>query len=219
MLSRLQSVTIHLVALLSIFAVAFHFSMTALSLIPLNPVKLRSLGLVQAHMIPFFAQNWRLFAPDPVNSHQVLMVNCNDPQSTEFDSAWLDITTPVVEIIQRNRWTPMSRVQHLHSTAIRMAIHQDPTLQEQRTKLMRQENLTPSDEERFKLTEQEEKAREQGRDLVKRLAFDACDQVKGERPSVVSTRLARLNFPTFPQRHLPDSAGEMSYLEIGTFTR
>lgn len=66
--------------------VAIHFAVTFLWNAPANPIKDSVGGQVSGYMRPFFQQNWSLFAPNPVNAEDELLVRAQvaDPQTGEL---------------------------------------------------------------------------------------------------------------------------------------
>lgn len=65
--------------------VAIHVAVTFLWNAPDNPIKESVSGEVSGYMRPFFQQNWSLFAPNPVNAEDELLVRAQvtDPQTGE----------------------------------------------------------------------------------------------------------------------------------------
>ncbi len=58
---------------------AIHFGVTFLWNAPPNPVKDVVGGQVSSYMRPFFVQNWSLFAPDPINTEEEILVRARVP--------------------------------------------------------------------------------------------------------------------------------------------
>ena len=71
------------VAFFLVGVVALHFVMTFLWNAPSNPIKDSVGGQVSGYMRPFFQQNWSLFAPNPVNAEDEILVRAQveDPQT------------------------------------------------------------------------------------------------------------------------------------------
>lgn len=76
------------VAFFLVGVVALHFAMTFLWNAPSNPIKESVSGQVSGYMRPFFQQNWSLFAPNPVNAEDELMVRAQirHPQTGEIST-------------------------------------------------------------------------------------------------------------------------------------
>jgi hypothetical protein len=75
---------------------AFHFAMTFLYVAPRNPISDHLDKVVDAYMIPYFAQDWKLFAPDLVETDRSLLVRAKvvDASGQERVTPWLDVTSP-----------------------------------------------------------------------------------------------------------------------------
>lgn len=71
------------VAFFLVGVLVLHFAMTFLWNAPSNPIKDSVGGQVSGYMRPFFQQNWSLFAPNPVNAEDELLVRAQvaDPQT------------------------------------------------------------------------------------------------------------------------------------------
>jgi hypothetical protein len=86
-----------------------------LYLTPPNPVKARLLRWNDAIMHPLFAQNWHLFAPNPINRNFVLTVRCKVGRTV---GAWEDVTTPLLARHHLDRHTPLARLLRVQQNAI-----------------------------------------------------------------------------------------------------
>ncbi|MBW1596334.1 DUF5819 family protein [Streptomyces sp. JJ38] len=96
--------------LLGAALLGMHFLMAALSQAPLSPAKVKYYGVVDSYLGPYFAQNWKLFAPDPLSDDRGILARakCADGTMTEY----FDVTTPYVKEVHSTRFFPsrMSRV-------------------------------------------------------------------------------------------------------------
>ena len=109
--------TVTAVAVVVSAFLVFHFSLTGLYLLPLNPVKLTFGRYLSAYVDTLFTQNWHLFAPDPVNSSHSVIGKC---RTGDVESAWLDVTHGIVERLKSNPVPgPLSSALHLQQTVIR----------------------------------------------------------------------------------------------------
>src|SRR4051794_17762784 len=59
-----------------VMVLSIHFGMTLVYLMPLNPIVLRVAPVVDGYMVPWFVQDWHLFAPNPINETHMLLVSC-----------------------------------------------------------------------------------------------------------------------------------------------
>lgn len=90
-----------------------HFLQTIFYLTPTNILKEDTkLGtLNSSYMRPYFDQVWTLFAPTPVRTDTLLLVQClpKNPDSKPKPKRWVDILTPIWKANQRNRLTAYDR--------------------------------------------------------------------------------------------------------------
>src|SRR5688500_7356919 len=81
-------------------AVAAHFVLVTVYVLPQNPLRLQLDPLVTLTVARYAPQNWRLFAPDPVQSDQAMLVRCLTQR--EFHNGswvvagdnWFDVSLP-----------------------------------------------------------------------------------------------------------------------------
>lgn len=200
---------LQLVPALLAAALVIHFAMTAIYLIPVSPAKLRLAPLAQAYMSPLFAQDWHLFAPEPESSTRVWMVSCRirGPEGATRETPWADITTPYRQAHYRSRFGSADRLVRTLTGAGRLINTMPPSLAEFISH--------PTDEGEGELRKAvditQERSRQEGIRALDRVASAHCDQLHGAaNVEAVRVRMATLRYPRFSQRHLPDSAGELS---------
>lgn len=95
-----KGIAFFLVGLLGI-----HFGVTFLFNAPDNPVKDALGDEVSGYIQPFFQQNWSLFAPNPINSEDELLVRAQvlDPDSGETTTTdWVSATRLEWQLIENN---------------------------------------------------------------------------------------------------------------------
>ena len=93
------------VAFVLVGIVAIHFAITFLWNAPSNPIRDALGGQVNGYMEPFFEQNWSLFAPNPVNTEDELLVRAEvlDPDTGEFETTeWESATELEWTIVSHN---------------------------------------------------------------------------------------------------------------------
>lgn len=85
-------------------AVAFHLTMVFLHVAPANTVSRQHAGLVNAYVFPEFEQNWKLFAPNPLqqNLHVEARAQVRTPGGEFRTTGWVDLTGQDVEAIRHN---------------------------------------------------------------------------------------------------------------------
>lgn len=99
------------VAFFLVGVVALHFAVTFLWNAPANPIKDSVGGQVTGYMRPFFQQNWSLFAPNPVNAEDELLVRAQvaDPQTGELRTTdWEQPTRLEWTLVHHNPLPPRS---------------------------------------------------------------------------------------------------------------
>lgn len=101
----------------------FHFFITALYILPFNPISYKLDKPVNLHINPFFAQNWQLFAPTPLSDTIFVYVQVKDKQGEE--SKWIDISTPLYEANHKNRFSPANMLVRLGTGAYIQSVHID----------------------------------------------------------------------------------------------
>lgn len=90
---------------------AFHFAMSFLWVMPLNPIKWQLRYVMNAYMQPRFTQNWAFFAPIPPMSDRWVIArvryHCG---SHTMESPWLNVTSFLDAAVSRNRLSPLESV-------------------------------------------------------------------------------------------------------------
>lgn len=81
-----------------------HFAVTFLWNAPPNPVKEVIGGQVSSYMRPFFVQNWSLFAPDPINTEEEILVRAkvSGPDGETEVTPWVSATEREWLVVDHN---------------------------------------------------------------------------------------------------------------------
>jgi hypothetical protein len=122
--------------LLILSAMAPFFGATFFYCFPNNPARM-SLRPAVDWIGKYFAQNWSLFAPNPIQDNQALFVRCLTTEDVARGTSpdrlppdgWRDITTALLRAHQRNRFSSYDRVSRTHSNFIRYFMQGSPALQ------------------------------------------------------------------------------------------
>lgn len=200
--------------------VCIHFVMTALYVMPLNPIKMLASPVVTAYIQPLFTQNWHLFAPDPIDESRILTVACKAKDSlgansaTPKESEWHDASTLLRKQFQRNRISAAERLNRVQSTSIQVTMGMDDLV----LQLARKRTPYESDYNKAldKMLDLEQESRKQAQVVLYRVASWTCGQLYGnEAVSEVRFRIVTHRFPRFSQRLKPDTEGEISAMEFG----
>ncbi|MCI0766704.1 DUF5819 family protein [Bacillus sp. TL12] len=85
--------------------VSFHMTMTLLYNSPVNPVKIKLNNIINSYMEPLFAQNWQLFAPDPISTNMDIITRgvYKDSNGNEKTTDWINYTKTFTNGLQKNR--------------------------------------------------------------------------------------------------------------------
>ena len=117
-----RRVGVRAIKVLSAVWFVFHFGLTLLYLMPVNPMTLPIRPQVSAMMGAMFYQNWGLFAPNPINTNDVVLVK---PLRGVADAArsagdgWYDLSTPLWRGFQQNRFGAYERLSRPIANAVR----------------------------------------------------------------------------------------------------
>ncbi len=180
---------------------------TALYLSPPNPLTLQLWPLIQTMQHPVFAQNWHLFAPNPVRTNHVLAVQCRVGGAA---TSWFDPFTPMLARHHRTRISPMAKMLRVPQNAIYLFLGK--TSDEWRPLLCRRDPRHPMCRGGDAASH---KQREFGLFMLRRVSSWACDQVAGRgRASDVRVRILVHEPPPWSGRHLPGDQGTTRYIEL-----
>ncbi|MEI1420639.1 DUF5819 family protein [Bacillus cabrialesii] len=101
----------------------FHFSVTAFYVLPFNPIKNKLNAHIISYMHPFFAQNWQLFAPNPLSRDTYVNIQVRDKNGKE--SEWIDISTPLYDANHKNRLSPVNTLVRLGTGAYMQTVNEN----------------------------------------------------------------------------------------------
>jgi hypothetical protein len=196
-------------------ALAVHFGMTIIYLMPPNPLKLRLLPTVARYMSPFFRQKWELFAPDPARDNRLLLISCRvQSDGGELrETPYYDITSPLLEQKYRERASAAERIERAEHAGLFMLFRPHDVLLDK----LHQQNDETEDYRRSleDLDADERRADEWGRRLIARAASAECDRIYGAgRTRQVRLRIVSIKTPPLSKRALPLESGESSYTDL-----
>ena len=112
----------------TLLVVFLYFTMSLVYTFPLNPIKVGLNPLIALTVGKYFQQNWSLFAPDPVSSNVTLFIAPLETSTSKpTDSlAWIDVTTPLLDHFQENRFSGYERIGRAQTGALRLFMGNDP---------------------------------------------------------------------------------------------
>ncbi|HEU4322074.1 MAG TPA: DUF5819 family protein [Roseiflexaceae bacterium] len=190
--------------------VAAHFGITIGYLMPVNPITLQTAGAVDRYMNPLFAQDWHLFAPNPINDTRTLLISCRlrHADGSVEETAPADVSTPLWQAMARHRTSSAVWLSRLQAQAIQLYLYRDELL----TRLEEHpeaQNPALSDLTASLRADQGRRQALATR-LMARLGSAYCNRWYGQNQTVaIRVQLNILRFPRFSERHLPDTAGEL----------
>ncbi|ARW08906.1 DUF5819 family protein [Bacillus atrophaeus] len=111
----------------------FHFMIVILNVMPMNPISNKYKKEISEYMEPLFVQNWHLFAPDPVSHNESIQVKVGFEGESKSD--WIDITTPMIEEMHKNYFSPLNRMARISTGIISELTSEDELVIDYRKKL------------------------------------------------------------------------------------
>jgi hypothetical protein len=182
---------------------------------PLNPIVLQTAPVVGGYMAPWFAQDWHLFAPNPINETRILLVACRFKQAngTTVETAWADVSTPLWDAQARQRFSSAAWLAQLQGHALQFYF--DPS----ELSIALERHRTAKDSEVHQLADAIRAAEDARRVLatrvLARLGAAYCDRWHGAgQTTAVRVGLAIQRFPRFSRRQLPDTDGELRFYPL-----
>ncbi|MFF3562311.1 DUF5819 family protein [Streptomyces sp. NPDC002574] len=103
-LSRPSRIAVALALAAAVVAVAVHLLMVFLHVAPQNTLSKQHGDLVGDYVYPEFEQNWKLFAPNPLqqNIHVWARAEVRKPDVTTQTTGWIDLTAMDIVAIRHN---------------------------------------------------------------------------------------------------------------------
>jgi hypothetical protein len=171
--------------------------MTFLYVAPRNLISARADKGISSYILPYFNQDWKLFAPDPVKTdpHVLVQAKVVDDKGQQQVTSWLDITRPELTRVKGHLFP--DRVSRL-SAKVSESLSEAAERQEQAAADRQQQALTPEEARHEKLDEV----------FARVLATRAARAQWGERVTEVHIRLVGYIPPPpqfFGPRHADDA--------------
>ena len=201
----------------------WHFAITILYLLPLNPVRLAYGEVVDAYIVPYFRQRWALFAPDPPLDNKILTLRCRIEQGGVIEeTSWHDLDTFVLQARRRNLLSSLERFGRVNRAVLASSLGAQDTVSSLVNEQIdrRFKDAPPRDEEGV---DEEERRwarasalvvqRKQDevtavRPFVYRAGYATCQALYPGRHIVGSQfRIVLHEFPRYSDRAKPDSEG------------
>lgn len=180
----------------------YHFIVTALYVLPFNPLSYKYNKQIESYMNPLFTQNWQLFAPNPLSQSVYVNVQIKDIEGRE--SKWIDFTTPLLEANHKNRFSPVNTVVRLGQSAYLQSVHIDPLTEKIATKNIEIEEISPI------LTDYQK----DGMYILYKLGLHYAEQYFDPSDiNEIKIRVIKEESIPFSQRNNPDYQNELKYSE------
>ncbi|MGW7456475.1 DUF5819 family protein [Streptomyces sp. NPDC054797] len=201
---------------------AFHFGMTALYEMPFNPIKEKYGEEIDSYMLPYFAQDWHLFAPDPVDRDKGVLVRAKklQPDGSTATTEWVDVTSPTLQKLYGERLWPARDFRVAAGLPQLLESWRDPELEKIRNKKkgsdasskgakeVKDENEDPP------LSQHEKDSRDQAVRFAQSFASAHAAKLWGPDIESVQVRIVTNEFPRFSQRYAREAKGEVSYYDL-----
>ncbi|MFK0259610.1 DUF5819 family protein [Streptomyces sp. NPDC090445] len=203
-------------------ALAFHFGMTALFEMPFNPVKEKYGQEIDSYMLPYFAQDWHLFAPDPIDRDKGVLVRAKkiQPDGSTATTEWVDVTTPTLEKLYGERLWPSREFRVAAGLPQLLESWRDPELEKLRSKKKGSDASSKEAKgvvdmkEDPPLTQHEKDSRDQAIRLAQSFASSQAAMLWGSDIEYVQVRIVSNEFPRFSRRYTREAKGEVSYYDL-----
>ncbi|MEV0373146.1 DUF5819 family protein [Streptomyces sp. NPDC050636] len=196
--------------------------MTALYEMPLNPVKEKYGEEITSYMLPYFGQDWHLFAPDPIDRDNGVLVRAKmrQPDGSTTTTEWTDVTSPVQQKLYGERFWPSREFRVAAGVPQLLESWRDPELEKMRKKNQGTETPgkgTRSDKkgsENPPLSQSEKDSRDEAIRFAQSFASAQASKLWGADVEYVQVRIVSNEFPRFSQRYARDAKGKVSYYDL-----
>ena len=193
-----------------------HTLMTIVHVAPINPISIAVDPAVSAYMLPFFQQNWQLFAPEPINSENGILVRAavRTDDGSETITEFYDLTSPTIQAIYASRLFPPRRTRLIVNIQ-QLLGYRDPLAQRLRETLSGDQDLSEDELynaqlEVFPLTPGEQATHDLAFEMLHSMAIEAAMSQWGEGVTAIQVRLTTNRFPPFSERGSDERVGELT---------
>ncbi|WP_261954911.1 DUF5819 family protein [Streptomyces nigrescens] len=203
-------------------ALSLHFGMTALYEMPFNPVKEKYGEEITSYMLPYFVQDWHLFAPDPIDRDNGVLVRAKkrQPDGSVITTKWTDVTSPSLQQLYGERLWPSRGFRVTSGLPQLLETWRDPELEKMRKK--NQVADTPGkgvrkgkkEVENPPLSQGEKDSRDAAIRFAQSFATAQAGKLWGSDIEYVQVRIVTNIFPRFSQRYARDAKGKVSYYDL-----
>lgn len=175
-----------------------HFLMSALSQAPLSPAKLKYYAAVNSYLTPYFTQNWKLFAPNPLSDDRGILARAKCPNGSTTE--YFDVTRPYIEEVHDTRFFP-SRMSRLVTGTIQQLSDSGEVLR--RTRENAEEDQAPA----IPQLPHEKASKKEAITFLARYSMDHMPQACNGNPQKIQVRLYIHELPPWSERNDSDAEG------------
>lgn len=193
--------------------------MTVLHVAPINPVSVSLNPAVNAYMLPVFQQNWQLFAPEPINAENGILVRAQLPAQNGSDTIteFHDLTSPMIQAIHSTRLFPPRRTR-LITNVQQLLSFRDPLAHRFRETLspdgdLNEDELILAQLRVLPLTPGEEATHELAIEMLRNMATRAATSKWSDDITHIQVRLTTNYFPPFSERNTGERIGELTIID------
>ncbi|WP_329128272.1 DUF5819 family protein [Streptomyces caniferus] len=196
--------------------------MTALYEMPLNPIKEKYGKEITSYMLPYFGQDWHLFAPDPIDRDNGVLVRVKKrrPDGSMATTAWTDVTSPAQQQLYGERLWPSREFRVGAGVPQLLDSWRDPDLEKLRKK---DQDTKPPEKgarkdkkggENPPLSQGEKDSRDEAIRFAQSFGSAQARKLWGSDVEYVQVRIVSNEFPRFSQRYARDAKGKVSYYDL-----
>ncbi len=194
-----------------------HFTATAIFLQPANPLRDRLYPLTSAYLGEYFMQNWRLFAPEPMEPSKRFWVSCRieDRSGKVIATEPQDISAPHYAALHATRLSPSQRL--LRAQLYPLTFVHPPTDEFVDALIDFRDESDPKLRAIGEaVAKAQQTAREDGLDTLARVASVECARrYPAARTTSVGILYSHEKAPPFSKRNEPRTVGKVERLDYG----
>lgn len=197
--TSVRRVVTTLVMVLTGLWLVVHFLFTAMYVTPQNPLKVMTSPVVSPYMGTAFRQVWTLFAPNPVQSNNSVLVKCLHQKTEDKTSPWLDLARPLWTAHQHNRFSAYDRLSRTITNPVRDYLSGPPHLKNV-TDTCRRGNKAMCTKGEKALTAWRHASAEELRAPLSAFCADQARALGAAPFRFLAVRLSTVNPPAWPER-------------------
>lgn len=200
-----KNFNISLIVLLSSFTL-IHFLILSLHAGPINPVYAKHRVAIEQYATPLLTQNWNLFAPDPVEETQNILIRYKVEDGGVSD--WYNVSAPLLEANRSNIVSPYNRAARIPSGLYFGIFKQDELVAQV------EESTSEEDFENTIDMERIEESRLKQVELLYRFANSTVPLLTTEEVGEVQVKILNVKAVPFSERDNPDYETEKEEIEF-----